>query len=171
MSRNKLAAGVALLVACGGASSTDVPNATSGDAAANGDAGASDASLPPADGATARDAGPEDGRGAVDATTPDGARECADPDAAGCYTCCATAHSGSGFELVFFQECESCGAPPSSCSSTKICDPSAAALPSAECFACLDPKLNGTASGWQQCQKSDACAPFVACIKGCPTTR
>jgi hypothetical protein len=174
MARAPVLAFAVLLIACGESTS---PNGAAPDATSEAAQDALADSAPPRidGGATdGKDGGASDA--VSDATAADSgdagsgdAGECANPDASSCYACWAAAHPGSGFELVFFNQCESCGAPPASCTSTKICDPPTNALPTGACFACLDPVLNATASGWQQCQETSFCSAFVTCIKGCPT--
>ena len=100
---------------------------------------------------------------AADAIIPGDGSTCSTGTTSSCYSCCAAAHPGSGFELVFYGECELCGG---TCGSAKIC--LGQAPPTGPCFACLLPKLTPTASGWAQCQQSATCTAFVACIKTCP---
>ena len=143
-----------LIVACGG---------TSPSSGVGTDAGL-EASSPPDGGDAALDGASADG---AQPDVKDAGRTCAMAGTASkCIICCQDAFPGSGAELVFFQECELCGA---FCSGKAPCGPNGALAADAGCVSCLSPKLVPGASGWTQCQQSTSCKGFVACFATCPT--
>ncbi|CAN5694649.1 hypothetical protein BH11MYX4_BH11MYX4_34620 [soil metagenome] len=148
-----------LVIACGGSASTADPYRDGGpDAAAADDGSVIDAAR---DGAIADAA-------AADGPSVDAGGTCATAGTASkCITCCQGAFPGAGTELVFFQECEQCGA---FCSGKAPCGGNGGLAADGGCVKCLSPKLAPSASGWAQCQQSASCKGFVSCFAACPTT-
>ena len=147
---------MALLLACGGTSTTSDPGADAGPDGSTVPAG--DASP---DGASADAALP-------DAAAADAGGACAKAGTASkCIVCCRDAFPGAGTELVFFQECEQCKG---LCGDKAPCGGNGSLAADGGCVKCLSPKLGPAASGWTQCQQSATCTGFVACFATCPTT-
>jgi hypothetical protein len=149
---------MALLVACGGTStSPDLFGDGGPDAASSPDGAPHDAAT---DGTSSDAAAPDANEAAGKACAKAGT-------ASKCITCCRDAFPGSGSELVFSQECDQCKG---FCDGKTPCGTNVSLAADGGCVKCLSPKLGPAASGWTQCQQSASCKGFVACFATCPTT-